>query len=122
MTDALVQRLRRYRSGGESLTATAYWMLTKIEAAFGGRRAGHAREGAANALRVDEKILATIGRLSARADSEVGRKAKGDTTPLNGPELAWLESAITRLTRRAGEFAASSGNLPIVTMSDLPKL
>lgn len=119
ITDRLVERLRRVRGREAELPAAAYFVLTTLEREFGGPKG--ARGAAASTLAVDPKVLDHLGRLSSRADPDIGRKAKGDITPLNGAEVAWIMAAMALLIRRAGEHGGG-GPLAPITLADLPPL
>jgi len=119
VTDRLSERLRRVRDGEAELPATAYMVLTTIEQEFGG--SSDQRRNAARTLGIDFAVLDRLGNLSGRADPDLGRKGKGDPTPLTPAELKWMDAVVVRLIRRVGEHGAG-GTLTTVAMSDFPAL
>lgn len=106
-----------YREGKEPLQSMAYFVLTLLERAAGGRQT------ASNLYQIDQYILRTIGRLSSTKGNETTAR-KVTNTPfqeLTGTEKHWLEEAIRRVIHRMGEHA--SGNpLTQISLSDLPDL
>lgn len=119
LTDLLVARLRRTRDGGETWPAFANFVLTQLEAEFGG--ATDRRSNAAKALAVEPAVLRKLGQIAARPDPDIGRKGAKNPAPIAAPERAWMEAAVVRLIRRVGEHAAG-GRLAPITMADLPPL
>ena len=96
----------------------SYFILTLIEATARGNR-----KAAAQRLRIEFKVLATIGELSTeRGDPGTARKVgnSGTFQPLTGAEKAWLEHTVPRVVRRLGEHVAG-GDLKTIGMADLPK-
>jgi hypothetical protein len=69
---------------------------------------------------VDFEILNTMGRLTARPDPNVARKA-GTASLLTATELSWLEQAMALLIRRTGELGAGQ-TVRALSMGDLPSL
>lgn len=92
-----------------------YRFLTRLEHEYGGRRE------AGRALRVNTRVLNTLGSLSARNDPGEGRKAKGPVNPLTEPERAWLLALLPRLVLRVAEIEAAL-NPPPIALEDLPAL
>ena len=119
VTDRMSERIMRVRAGQASLPAEAYWVLTQLETEYGAGK--YARKSVAERLNVEEKVLQTLGRLSAQGDPNVGRKADRIDAPLTEAEMAWLRAAIVRLARRVGE-SEGGATLTTVTMADLPPL
>jgi len=115
LTARSVSRLRRTRDGGETWPAFAYFVLTQLEADFGGRK------GAAAGLSVSRKVLDKLGRICDKRDPEIGRKAGHALESITPSERAWLEAVVVRLIRRVGEHAAA-GPLAPITMADFPPL
>lgn len=115
LTDLLIERLRRTRDGGETWPAFAYFVLTRIEAEFGGEK------GAIAALAVSRNVLEGIGTICAKGDPDIGRKAGRTPETITSSERAWLEAVVARLIRRVGEHA---GGRPLqqITMADFPPL
>jgi hypothetical protein len=119
--DAILGRLGELDAGRATLTDTANWALTKIEAAFGGPRgARNRRATASRALGVDA-IPATLGRLASQNDPEIGRKATGPEVPLTANEKAWMRAAIVLIARRIGTRTAGGVPTPM-SMGDLPPI
>lgn len=139
VTDYYIEDMwRRYELAvkkRESVTSAAYYCLTAIEYAFGGR------SSAGRSLQVCLKVLQELGRLSSEGgDAMTGRKypkpplTKAGTQELRKPanlhaiahsdtELAWLLDVMKQLIRRAGEYAADpDGAFPLITMASLPSL
>lgn len=114
-------RLRAMLSNRESLAAGGYWLLTKLEALHGNRKK------AASVMAVDEDVLSTLGRLTARNDPQGGRKAKGTQAPFTDAERAWLHAAVRVLALRQAEVEASQASgasltLTRITSRQLPAL
>lgn len=115
VTENLVARLRRTRDGREPWPAFANFVLTQLEADFGGRK------GAAAGLVISRVVLDKLGRICAKRDPDIGRKAGRTPETISPAEGAWLEAVVVRLIRRVGEHA-SGGTLTQVTMADFPPL
>lgn len=115
LTDLLTERLRRARDRQTELTSAAYFVLSRLEGEFGGR------ESLANALAVDRAVLKEFGKVSSRADPDLGRKGKGDQTPLTSAEISWIQATMIRLIRRVGEYAAGA-SIRRISLADLPPL
>jgi hypothetical protein len=111
-------RYKMYREGRESLLGMAYWCLTVMEYAAGGR------PEAADQYRVDYRILRKLGELSGnRGDVRDARKLKGNagTTPLKPAEREWIRAVVKRLILRVGEYAYDPvAKLQLLTMADFP--
>lgn len=99
----------------------AYFVLSTLEGAFGGRKE------AAAALNVDMQILSRIGLITAIPDPRAGRKGRsGPTFGIDGAlrdaitdeEQAWLVVAVQELLVRFG----TATDPPRLTMDDLPPL
>ena len=121
----MLDRLDLYRQGREPLADVANVCLTVLEnsalQAAGGR--GNKRKSATNHYRIAETVLKRVGMLSARKGGPVARKAEGRGDPFTQEETRFLEAAVAAFVRRAAEKAADpNGNLPLITMADLPKL
>ncbi|HMI33515.1 MAG TPA: hypothetical protein VK499_05270 [Propionibacteriaceae bacterium] len=103
-------RWRAQREGRERLSGACYAILTGLESNLGGNL-----DKAAARLSVDEPVLSTIGKLTAREDPVHGRaygKAGGAAGPLTEAEVMWLEAVAPRLIRRAAEYEAKVRSLP----------
>jgi hypothetical protein len=118
--EAMWFHYQQFRSGRERLVDMANTCLTLLDERGGTRR------GAAKTYRIEYDVLHELGRLiSTVGDYRSARKLKGITEPRphTGAEKAWIESAVKALIRRAGEWAYDpEARLPLITMSDLPKL
>ncbi len=99
-----------YRSGREPLPAMAYFVLTVLESAAGGRPA------AALAYQIQPAVLGTLGRLtSTKGDESIARKAgaQNQYQDLSDREKQWVEEAVRRVivtsasTLRAHRFPSS---------------
>jgi hypothetical protein len=108
--ETLWHRFCLYRADKEPLLSMAYFNLTVVKMAGGGRKSS-----AVN-LNIEEKVLRKIGELtSKRGDAGTARKMSVDTQPLTDKESAWLVTAITSIIGHlAGPWAKA------LRMSDLP--
>jgi len=94
----------------------AYFVLTILEHAAGGRKQAAATYG------VEKTILDQIGKLSStKGDPETARKAIAASHALTEPERLWLEDATRKLIYRLGEHA-SGKPLPTLRMKSLSPL
>ena len=118
LTDELIFRLQQYKDGRQTLPHVGYYILERLEQEI----AGGKRKQLAKILNVDFDVLDKIGRFSNKPDARIGRHASSTNDPLSDNEVNWLEEAIFRLVRRAGEINSGSQTLPFITMSDLPYL
>src|SRR5205807_143645 len=116
LSQGLRARLHELEDGHESLLAASYWILTKIESEFGGRKP------AAQKLQIEWPVLHTLGRLSAQNDPIEGRKAKDEIKPLTEGEKMWVRAVVPLLALRAIEIESGCVNLPVLRMSDLPSI
>lgn len=113
--ESILARSQGYRDGREPLPSMAYFCLTFLEAKAGSRK------DAADAYRIDLQVLRKMGELTTtRGDAMNARKADA-AKPLTGAEHAWLEAAVKMLIWRVGDTRHASA-LPLITMSDLPKI
>jgi hypothetical protein len=112
------RRWARFREGKEPLPAMAYFVLTTIEAAAGGRAQASAT------FSVELSVLRTLGQLtSEKGDAESARKVKAGKSlhALTGPEQQWIEQVVRRLILRLGEHASGAA-VSAIRMTDLPAL
>lgn len=76
--------------------------------------------------RIDYDVLDKLGELTNSLGDEVGARKltpQSELRPPNPQEIAWIEAALKRIIRRAGEYTADpQGAWPQVTMTDLPPL
>ena len=112
-----------YRQEREPLAGVANICLTVLEysalQAIGGK--GSKRKAAANHYKIALTVLNKVAVLSAKKGGPVARKAEGRGDPLAQGESRFLEAAVAAFVRRAAEKAADpNGNLPHITMADLP--
>jgi hypothetical protein len=97
--------------------------LEKLEHHFVKVGEKNVRDKLGQILRVDKAVLKQIGNLSNKTDSRIGRHASNQDASISGKELVWLEEAIFRLVKRAGEIAdTKSTDFPQIEMSDLPEI
>lgn len=120
----MLYRLDLYRQGREPLAGVANVCLTVLESsalqATGGN--GSKRKAAANQYQIALPVLKRVAMLSAKKGGPVARKAEGRGDPFTKEETHFLEAAVAAFVRRAAEKAADPyGNLPLITMADLPK-
>ena len=115
--ESILLRYQGCLAGREPLLSMAYWCLTVLEANAGGRKL------AATDYRIEEAVLRMMGELtSRRGDRLSARKATaGPAQPLTGPESAWLAAAVKTLIWRLGDTRKPPA-LPLITMSDFPRL
>ena len=121
----MLSRLDLYRQGREPLADVAYLCLTVLQDSapkVTGGKAGK-QKLAANYYQIQRKVLDRVGELSSTKGGSVARKAEGRSDPFTKEETRFLEATVTAFIRRAAERAADpNGNLPVITMADLPKL
>lgn len=97
-----------FKDGKESLPSMAYFVLTILEQAAGGRKE------AAATYAVEKAILDQVGNLSStKGDPETARKAAAASVALTEPERLWLEDATRKLIFRLGEHASGK---PLITL------
>ena len=119
----MLSRLDLYRQGRDPLGDVANFCLTVLEYSAlqlaGGK--GNKRKAAANHYRIAVTILNRVATLSSKKGGPVARKAEGRDDAFTPGEARFLEAAVTAFVRRAAENAADpNGNLPFITMADLP--
>lgn len=119
LVEVLVERIRKVRDGEAEPTAVGYFLLTSLEATYGGSKGR--RAAAAKALAVEGRVLDKLGGLTGRGDPVHGRKYSAGAQALTPDELGWIKVAMVRLARRVGEVEAGS-TPPLLTMGDLPTL
>jgi hypothetical protein len=118
-TDVEVMALRhsRYKQRRDTLPNMAYFCLTVLEQAAGGRSAIPSKFGIASS------VIKTLGRLTGEKGGSEARKGEGRSHEFTANERSWLEQAIKRMIRRAAEVAYNPGAAASqITMGDLPKL
>ena len=110
--EMMLIRYKMYREGRESLLGMAYWCLTVVEYAAGGR------SEVADQYRVDFRVLRKLGELCGnRGDGMEARKLKGNAgiTPLKPTEREWIRAVVKRLILRIGEYAYD----PVAKIEDI---
>ena len=118
-TDVEVMALRhsRYKQGRDMLPTMAYFCLTVLEQAAGGRPAIPSKFGIASS------VIKTLGRLTGEKGGSKARKGEGRSHEFTANEHSWLEQATKRMIRRAAEVAYDpAAAASQITMGDLPKL
>lgn len=124
---AMWEQYERYLQGRDRLLPMAYSCLARVEfrARFHPAK-GTKRHKAASMYAVDYEVLDKLGELTNNLGDEVGARKltpQSELRPPNPQEIAWIEDALKRIIRRAGEYAADSQKAwPQIKMSDLPKL
>jgi CRISPR/Cas system endoribonuclease Cas6 (RAMP superfamily) len=115
----MVDRLKQYISGGESLFSAAYYSITAIEGSTAGM-AGWARKNAATKFRIELEVLKMLGELSSERGSPLEARKAGRQPP-TGSERQWLESALRRVIRQVASVEGGD-TLSRLSMSDLPTI
>ena len=119
-TDVEVMALRhtRYKQRRDTLPGMAYFCLTVLEQAAGGRPAIPSKFGIASS------VIKTLGRLTGEKGGSEARKGEGRSHEFTANERSWLEQAAKRIIRRAAEVASdpAAAAASQITMGDLPKL
>jgi hypothetical protein len=117
--ESILLRFRSYQDGREPLLSMAYFCLTVVESAVGGR---NRRTNAAKAFGIAENVLDKLGELTSnRGDRTLARKAHSNLQPLTGVERAWIEAIIKQLILRLCDPPQHSQRKQL-TMADLPPL
>jgi hypothetical protein len=114
--ESLWLRYDGYRAKREPLSTMAYFCLTVLETAAGGRAQ------AAKQFNIEVDVLRKIGELTAnRGDRTTARKMHANLVPYTPLEVSWIEEAIRLMIRRVAEIAAGA-TCAEITMKDLPAL
>lgn len=118
--ETMYLRYKAYREGRDTLLSMAYLLLTVAQSKSNTRRE------AAIKLRVEKKILDTLGELcSTKGDEREARKAPKNSVfiPLENKEREWVLAACKLLIKRCGEFDfCGTENLSHLRMNNLPSL
>lgn len=118
--ETMWSRFESYRAGRESLAAMGYLCLTVLGTSAGGRKK------AAKQYRVNLEVLSKLGFLTSEiGDAHTARKvpSNGQFRPHTEAEVLWIEAVVSRLIRRAGEWAYDPNAMrPEIRMVDLPSL
>jgi hypothetical protein len=120
---AMWEQYEAYVEGRDRLLPMAYSCLTRLEFRAGTK---DKRRKAASMYRIEPGVLDKLGELTSNLGDEVGARKLTPQSELRSPtpqEVAWIEAALRRIIRRAGEYAADPQEAwPQVKMSDLPPL
>ena len=117
--ESVLLRFRGYQDGREPLLSMAYFCLTVVESAVGGR---DRRSNAAKTFGIADNVLSKLGDLTTtRGDRADARKAHAACQPLMGAERAWIEATIKELVLRLCEPPPGYAGKQL-TMADLPPL
>ena len=95
--DSMFHRYLGHLEGREPLSAMAYFCLTVLEHAAGGRPEAAARFG------ISRNVLVRISKLSANKGGSSARKAIGSDVPYTPEDKRFLKSAVQTLIRRVAE-------------------
>jgi hypothetical protein len=118
-TDVEVMALRhsRYKEGKDTLAGMAYFCLTVLGQAAGGK------PGIPSEFGIASSVITTLGRLTGQKGGWEARKGQGRSREFTANERSWIEQATKRMIRRAAEVAHDPAVAASqITMSDLPKL
>ena len=108
-------RYLRHCQDREPLASMAYFCLTTLELAAGGRQA------AADRYRIDFKVLGKIGELTSRNRGGPDARKASRAPTLTDRERQFLDQAVKAVIRRVAERAHSPpGQLPRISLLDLP--
>lgn len=108
-------RYKSFLDGSERLMPMAYFCLTVLT------YKASSRENAAKQLNVAPDILNKIGEISSTRGSGRTARKYGSLTPATEQERVWLQKAVKKLIRRAGERDVSA-DMEKIEMNDLPKI
>jgi hypothetical protein len=116
--EVMALRHSRYKQGRDTLPGMAYFCLTVLEQAAGGRPAIPSVFGIASS------VIKTLGRLTGEKGGAEARKGEGRSNEFTANERSWLEQTARRVIRRAAEVAhdPTAAAASQITMGDLPKL
>jgi hypothetical protein len=113
--EAMTLHYLRYRKGQETLAAMAYFCLTVLQQAAGGRYAMPTKFG------IELTIADTLGHLVTKMGGAEARKDDGRSHEFTANERNWIEQATKRMIRRAAEVAHDpDAAASQITMGDLP--
>lgn len=123
--ETMYQRYLGYRGRHELLPSIAYFCLSMLEdpPVPEQKRFPAKRKVAAKKFGIDELVLVEIGHLSTSRGKGEARKREGTAQPLTPKERHFLDQAVKAIIRRVAEKEHSpDGELPMISMSDLPSL
>jgi hypothetical protein len=107
----LREQWRGVRTGEARILDRAYFCLTAIEAAYGGRK------GASEALHVSGAFLSRIGQLAATQDRAHARKLTGSgPATFSQEDRQWLNDAIPQLILRCAEVELGRADLALLSV------
>ncbi len=113
--EAMALHYSRYREGKETLAAMAYFCLTVLQRAAGGRHAMPTKFG------IEVTVADTLGHLVTEMGGAEARKDDGRSHEFTADERNWIEQATKRMIRRAAEIAHDpDAAASQITMGDLP--
>lgn len=117
--ESILLRFRGYQDGREPLLSMAYFCLTVVLSAAGGR---NRLRNTAKIFGINEDVLRKLGDLTSnRGDRTTARKAHASSQPLTGPERAWIEATIKQLVLRLCDPPKRCERKRL-NMTDLPSL
>jgi hypothetical protein len=117
--ESILLRFPGYQDGREPLLSMAYFCLTVVELAVGGRKR---RSNAAKSFRIAENVLDKLGNLTNNCgDRTSARKAKPNVRPLTQPESEWIEATVKQLVWRLCDPPSRSERTEL-TLADLPPI
>jgi hypothetical protein len=121
LTDELVDRLKQYTDGRETLPSMAYYILDRLEYALVGKEKNK-RNKLAEIFKIHWKVLDKLGKLSNRSDTKIGRHGNEEPLPLTQRQINWLEQVSFRLVARVAEYNFNKNDLKLITLDDFPPL
>jgi hypothetical protein len=81
--DSILMRLAEVDAHRSTITAETYWVVTRIEGAYGSGKGSDVRKTAARTISVEPRVLAKMAELATRNDPAIGRKGAGAPQPLD---------------------------------------
>lgn len=121
---AMWDRYESYLQGKEPLLSMAYACLTLLEGTTGAKSS--ARKAVCKQYSIAHAVRDKLGDLVSERGGFLEARKFGRTasmTSLTDQERRWIEKAVLRLIRRKAEYDFNpQGNLPEITMNDLPPL
>jgi hypothetical protein len=106
----LRSQFREVRDGSAKLLDRAYFCLTAIEQAYGGRKR------ASDRLLTSVGLLSRIGQLAASPDEKHARKLTGSgPSEVSADDRQWLNGALPRLIYRCAEIELGQTGLPVLS-------
>lgn len=115
--EAMALRYSRYREGKDTLAGMAYFCLTVLEQAAGGRPAIPGMFG------ISRSVTDKLGHLTGEKGGAEARKGRGRSHEFTADERNWIDQTIKRLIRRVAEVAHDpDAAAQQITLGGLPKL